>query len=235
MSLLNHPRPSGKLARWALTIQDMDLVIKYRSGKSNTNADALSRNPVTQSLIAECSCYGVTTDERTAHVNTSSPVEEPVEEPKTPSREPTRSVQATEPNGTSCDGAGICSESSCKEKEVVPDDTLECDCLRKASQEIRDLQREDVDLLPYFQYLEERTVPTNEQESRRLVLECEKMEVIDGVLHHEDAADPARWCIVVPKQLRQVLLAEAHSAIFSGHLSEQKVYTDFDASTGGEV
>ena len=48
MSLLNHPRPSGKLARWALTIQDMDLVIKYRSGKSNTNADALSRNPVTQ-------------------------------------------------------------------------------------------------------------------------------------------------------------------------------------------
>ena len=43
ISFLNHPRPSGKLARWAMT---MDLVIKHRSGKSNTNADALSRNPV---------------------------------------------------------------------------------------------------------------------------------------------------------------------------------------------
>ena len=46
LSLLNHPRPSGKLARWAMTIQEMDLIIKHRSGKSNTNADALSRNPV---------------------------------------------------------------------------------------------------------------------------------------------------------------------------------------------
>ena len=41
LSLLNHPRPSGKLARWAMTIQEMDSLIKYKSGKSNTNADAL--------------------------------------------------------------------------------------------------------------------------------------------------------------------------------------------------
>ena len=46
LSLLNHPRPSGKLARWALTIQEMDLLIKHRSGRSNTNADVLSCNPV---------------------------------------------------------------------------------------------------------------------------------------------------------------------------------------------
>ena len=47
-SLLNNPRPTGKLARWALTIQELDLEIKHRSGKSNSNADALSRNPVAQ-------------------------------------------------------------------------------------------------------------------------------------------------------------------------------------------
>ena len=46
LSLLNHPRPSGKLARWAITSQEMDLDIKHCSGKSNTNADALSHNPV---------------------------------------------------------------------------------------------------------------------------------------------------------------------------------------------
>lgn len=50
------------------------------------------------------------------------------------------------------------------------------------------------------------------------------MEVLDGVLHHEDAVDPARWCVIIPKPLQQTLLAEAHSAIFSGHLSERKVY-----------
>ena len=45
-SLLNTARPSGKLARWALTIQEMDPIIKHRSGKKNSNANALSRNPV---------------------------------------------------------------------------------------------------------------------------------------------------------------------------------------------
>ena len=44
-SLLNSAHPSGKLARWVLSIQEMDLVIKHRSGHMNTNADALSRNP----------------------------------------------------------------------------------------------------------------------------------------------------------------------------------------------
>ena len=33
------------MARWTLIIQELDLEIKHRPGKSNTNADALSRNP----------------------------------------------------------------------------------------------------------------------------------------------------------------------------------------------
>ena len=36
VSLLNTPRPSAKLARWAMAIEEMDLVlIKHRSGRSN--------------------------------------------------------------------------------------------------------------------------------------------------------------------------------------------------------
>lgn len=45
-SLLKTPQPSGKLARWGMSLQELDLTIEYRSGKSNGNADALSRNPV---------------------------------------------------------------------------------------------------------------------------------------------------------------------------------------------
>ena len=48
LSLLSSRNPSTKLARWALTIQEMDLKIKHRSGKKNANADALSRNPVNE-------------------------------------------------------------------------------------------------------------------------------------------------------------------------------------------
>ena len=46
LAILNTHRPSGKLARWALTIQEMYLTIKHKVGKKHTNADALSRSPV---------------------------------------------------------------------------------------------------------------------------------------------------------------------------------------------
>ena len=48
ITLLNTPYSSGKLARWGLTLQEVDLVIHYRSRKHNSDADALSRFPVDQ-------------------------------------------------------------------------------------------------------------------------------------------------------------------------------------------
>lgn len=44
-SLLGLQCPSGELVRWAMTIQEMDLVIKHCAGKRNANADALSSIP----------------------------------------------------------------------------------------------------------------------------------------------------------------------------------------------
>ena len=42
-SLLNTPQPSGKLARWGMAIQKLDITIHHRAGRRNGNADALSR------------------------------------------------------------------------------------------------------------------------------------------------------------------------------------------------
>ena len=52
-SLLNTPHPSGKLARWGMAIQELNLKIEYRPGKTNTRADALSRYPVSL-LRSDC-------------------------------------------------------------------------------------------------------------------------------------------------------------------------------------
>ena len=46
VSLLSTPNPSPSLARWAMSIQELDLRIRHRPGKSNLVVNALSRNPV---------------------------------------------------------------------------------------------------------------------------------------------------------------------------------------------
>ncbi|KAI9558425.1 hypothetical protein GHT06_015208 [Daphnia sinensis] len=44
--LMSKTEPAGRLARWALKIQEFDIVIGYRPGKSHQNADTLSRTPI---------------------------------------------------------------------------------------------------------------------------------------------------------------------------------------------
>ena len=44
--LMSKKEPSGRLARWALKIQEYDITIGYRLGKTNQNADSLSRIPI---------------------------------------------------------------------------------------------------------------------------------------------------------------------------------------------
>jgi hypothetical protein len=45
-SLLNTTQPSGKLARWGMAIQELEIKILHHSGCHNGNADALSRCPL---------------------------------------------------------------------------------------------------------------------------------------------------------------------------------------------
>lgn len=59
-SLLNTLHPSGKLARWGLALQELDLTNFHRSGKQNANANALSRFPLPHmmphiSSVTQCS------------------------------------------------------------------------------------------------------------------------------------------------------------------------------------
>jgi len=45
LAILNTAKPSGEHARWALTVQEMDVTIRHKSRKKNSNADALSQCP----------------------------------------------------------------------------------------------------------------------------------------------------------------------------------------------
>jgi hypothetical protein len=66
-ALLNVPHPSGKLARWGLALQEVNLTIHYHPGIKNANADALSRYPQPESVDQESA-------EDTAVIASLSPV-----------------------------------------------------------------------------------------------------------------------------------------------------------------
>ena len=68
LSQLNTPRPSAKLARWAMVTQEFNLEIKHRSGRSNASADALSRHPIDDAIV--CSVTGEPGDLIEQSVNT---------------------------------------------------------------------------------------------------------------------------------------------------------------------
>ena len=156
LSILNTEKPSGKLARWALTIQEMDLTIKHKPGKANSNADALSRN--------------------VAVVN---------------------------------------SVTTSEEEEEVTDQDL---------QSLREQQWEDPKLKPMLQYLTDKILPCDKAAATRIVMESKHYDLMDGVLRFENPAFPKRWCVVVPQELKQQTLEEAHGGCFAGHFSENKVY-----------
>ena len=60
---MNIKEPTGRLARWSLEIQQYNFEIIHRAGRSNGNADTLSRYPYDDLKIASFSTPGFKVDE----------------------------------------------------------------------------------------------------------------------------------------------------------------------------
>ena len=164
-SLLNSPHPSGKLARWGLAIQELDLQIHYKPRRKNEKADTLSRSPCLVEATSEVS------DQVIAAVGMSSPL---------PSA-------------------------------------------KGGDRSLRQLQREDSTLAPYFSYVEDQILPENEMEAQELVLSRSQYEIVDGILYRLEKNKTLR--VIPPVAKRRELFDGVHSGQFGGHLRDAKMHS----------
>ena len=172
-SLLTAKNPSSKLVRWAMSVQELDLDIRHRSGKSNQVAEVLSRNPIAVSQVLLF-----------------------------------QSVTAG--------GSGPGNTTTTTSETDLPAGAPDSD--------VGHLQRQDPQLSPWFAYLEDGPLLTDSQTGRRLVLEQDNFQLMDGVLYHVNPSAPELWRLAIPECLRTALMKEHHSGKFAGHFAERKLH-----------
>ena len=146
----------------------MNLEIRHRTGKSNINVDALSRNPVPDQITTEAQVLQLTS------------LEVPPQQSDTSSPEPIEDMSK--------------------------------------------LQRKDPKLHHIITLIESGKLPDDEKLVKKLVLEQDQYEIIDGILNHESPTNPGHWRIVVPECLQLKVVEEAHSGRFAGHFAERRIY-----------
>ena len=90
--------------------------------------------------------------------------------------------------------------------------------------QVQSQQRQDSELLRLIDYLENRILPKDPQEIKKVITWASKgYFLIDGVLYHESSDVPGRKRLVVPKHLQKPLLDEYHDAPFAGHFGVKKL------------
>ena len=91
--------------------------------------------------------------------------------------------------------------------------------------DIKRLQHLDPELAHILDYHEQGILPAEETLARRLVLEAELYEVVDGVLFFVSPSSPHAPRLAVRKCLKQTLMKDHHDGKFAGHFAERKIYT----------
>ena len=181
-AVLQSPSASGKHARWWAKLHGggmKEVIVKYRAGKENCNADALSRCP-----------QGEAPTEMDEEVQVA--VVTGMEDKTTDVSELLR---------------------------LPPSDSQAPDPVFLAAE-----QRKDPQLLEMITYLERDELPAEDKHARKLTSHAHLFTLENQILYFMDTKHHHRKRAAVPAQLREGVVANAHSGPYAGHFSTNRLY-----------
>ena len=160
IALLNTPHPSGKLAGWGLILQDVDLVIRYRPGRKNAGADALSHLPVNEEDRAKFAPVEKIEDLVSSKILVAATTVED-------------NAKSGERSGEGSSIEGLCDCQQTGENNSGHQQAVE------KGGGIRTRQLDDPELKCIMLYLEDGELPRDEKKAKELVLGRSLYEVVD--------------------------------------------------------
>ena len=204
--------------RWASELQVFNYELKYKPGKNNNNADALSRYPAEKPVGPG--------DE---YVAISASVTAPIT--PVPDDLVVQSLPLLEPEFNNLDNCADLKDAAiivgCTTAELARTKTP-ATSTSSGTTSIASAQRNDSDIGPVLHYIQQSLRPTVDERqhlsegSRALLRHHRNLQIKDGILVRR-ILDPARtpkWCTVIPSCRRRDVIELAHDK--HGHQGQER-------------
>ena len=242
-SLPTNKRYEGRLARWALFLQQYNYTVQAKKGKQNTNADFLSRiHYDTHTLphtVQQPEVYTQDVAFQTQHTNSQSKCAE--NERKfteytlsySSAHSPNERSSPEQSNSHSCKQVNSLTrmiQAEADYKSLHATQHLS-EILHIGKPTIHELQQSDIVLQKYINYLKNGTIPDDDKTARTIVIESADYILDNGILYHlyyprgkGHKIDRVVRQLVVPQTLKHDVLLSYHDAITAGHQGIERTY-----------
>ena len=207
--LMKTPKPSARLARWLIRLRDFNFTIQYKTGKTNVNADAMSRWPIEDEVNHNDSEDNE--DQLIAIIFVSQNIvnrsDREDEESDQTDKVLSIAVDSEPPQGT---------KSSTTR-------------LRQLMKQLEQFEDKDVQWIKDLVVQHQQDRPDINSFSngvrKELFKHYDNYQVIDNVLYHCQTRNGTTTTkYVLPSQLTDYTISQIHSTIYSGHLGTKRSY-----------